>query len=97
MQLIISYGFGLTAAGMLLGTIAALESTRLLGYLLYKVIPRDPRTFGSAVAIMTTASLLACHIPAWRAMRIDPCGLWEINCQPARANLRNNLHNLAHS
>ncbi len=72
MQRIISYGFALTAAGMVVGGIAALELTRLLGYLLYKVSPRDPLTFASAVAIMTTASLIACVIPARRAMRIDP-------------------------
>ncbi len=72
LRLIITYGFALTAAGMVVGGIAALGLTRLLGYLLYKVSPRDPLTFGSAVAIMTIASLVACLFPAWRAMRIDP-------------------------
>ncbi len=72
MRLIICYGFALTAAGMVVGGIAAVGLTRLLGYLLYKVSPRDPATFGFAVAIMTIASLVACLFPAWRAMRIDP-------------------------
>jgi ABC-type antimicrobial peptide transport system permease subunit len=72
MRLVISYGFALTAAGVVLGGAAALASTRLLGYLLYKVSPRDPLTFGSAVVVMTVASLLACLLPAWRAMRTDP-------------------------
>jgi predicted permease len=71
-RLILSYGFALTAAGMVLGGTVALGLTRLLGYLLYKVSPRDPLTFASAVAVMTVASLVACLIPAWRAMRIDP-------------------------
>jgi putative ABC transport system permease protein len=57
---------------MVVGGIAAVGLTRLLGYLLYKVSPRDPATFGFAVAIMTIASLVACLFPAWRAMRIDP-------------------------
>jgi putative ABC transport system permease protein len=57
---------------MVLGGTAALALTRLLGYLLYKTSPRDPLTFGSAVAVMTVASLGACLLPAWRAMRIDP-------------------------
>lgn len=72
MRLIVSHGFALTAAGMVLGGTAALGLTRLLGYLLYNVSPRDPLTFGSAVAILTTASLVPCLLPAWRAMHIDP-------------------------
>jgi predicted permease len=72
LRLILSYGFALTAAGMAVGGIAALGLTRLLGYMLYHVSPRDPLTFGSAVAIMTTASLVACLLPIWRAIRIDP-------------------------
>jgi predicted permease len=72
MRFVISYAFALTAAGVVLGGAAALVLTRLLGYLLYKVSPRDPVTFGWAVAVMTIASLAASLIPAWRAMRIDP-------------------------
>jgi predicted permease len=72
LRLVISYGFALTAAGMVVGGMAALGLTRLLGYMLYQVSPRDPLTFGFAVAIMTTAALVACLVPAWRAMRIDP-------------------------
>ncbi len=63
---------GLTGAGMALGWIVALGLTRLLGYLLYQVSPRDPLTFAAAIAIMTAASLVACLLPACRAMRIDP-------------------------
>ncbi len=72
MRLVVSYGFALTATGVVLGGAAALGLTRLLGYLLYKVSPRDPLTFGSALVVMTIASLVACLIPAWRAMRTDP-------------------------
>lgn len=73
MRLVVSHGLALTASGVVLGGVAALGLTRLLGYLLfYKVSPRDPLTFGSALVVMTIASLLASFIPAWRAMRIDP-------------------------
>ncbi len=68
----VSYGFRLTATGVILGGGAALVLTRLLGYMLYKVSPRDPVTFGWAVVVMAVASLAASLIPAWRAMRIDP-------------------------
>ncbi|MGA8025649.1 MAG: ABC transporter permease [Bryobacteraceae bacterium] len=72
MRLVLSYGFALTAAGIVLGGAAALMLTRLLGYLLYKVSPRDPLTFGSALIVMAITSLLACWLPASRAMRTDP-------------------------
>ena len=54
------------------GTAAALASTRLLGYLLYNVSPRDPLSFGSAFLVIMVASLAACFLPAWRATRTDP-------------------------
>ncbi|HEX3684905.1 MAG TPA: ABC transporter permease [Bryobacteraceae bacterium] len=72
MRLVMSHGFALTAAGMALGGAAALGLTRLLGYLLYKVSPRDPLTFGAVLVVMTVVSLVACSVPAWRAMRTDP-------------------------
>ncbi len=72
LRLVMSNGLALTAAGVLAGTGAALVSTRLLGYLLYKVSPRDPLAFGAALVVMTITALAACLLPAWRAMRTDP-------------------------
>src|SRR6267378_2841649 len=72
LRLVMSRGLALTAGGVLLGAAVALALTRLLGNLLYKVSPRDPLAFGSALAVMTIASLAACFLPAWRATRTDP-------------------------
>jgi len=72
LRLVMSRGLALTAGGVVLGTGAALALTRLLGYLLYKVSPRDPLAFASAFVVMMTAALLACFLPAWRATRTDP-------------------------
>src|SRR6266436_4020680 len=72
LRLVMSRGLALTAGGVLLGAAVALGLTRLLGNLLYKVSPRDPLAFGSALAVMTIASLAACFLPAWRATRTDP-------------------------
>jgi predicted permease len=72
LRLVMSRGLALTAAGIVAGTVAALASTRLLGYLLYNVSPRDPLSFGSAFLVITIASLAACFLPAWRATRTDP-------------------------
>ena len=72
LRLVMSRGLALTAGGVLLGAVIALALTRLLGNLLYNVSPRDPLAFGSALAVMTIASLAACFLPAWRATRTDP-------------------------
>jgi macrolide transport system ATP-binding/permease protein len=72
LRLVFSRGLALTATGVLLGAVAALGLTRLLGNLLFKVSPRDPLAFGSAFALLMVVSLAACFLPAWRAMRVDP-------------------------
>jgi putative ABC transport system permease protein len=72
LRLVISRGIRLTTAGVVIGAIAALTLTRLMGNLLYKVSPRDPLAFGVAFIVMTLVALVACFLPAWRATRIDP-------------------------
>jgi ABC-type antimicrobial peptide transport system permease subunit len=72
LRLVISRGVRLTTVGVVIGAIAALTLTRLMGNLLYKVSPRDPLSFGVAFIVMTLVALVACFLPAWRATRIDP-------------------------
>jgi ABC-type antimicrobial peptide transport system permease subunit len=62
----------LTGVGIVVGLVVALQVTRLLGYLLYNVSPRDPLAFGFAFAVIIVASLVASLVPAWRASRTDP-------------------------
>jgi macrolide transport system ATP-binding/permease protein len=72
LRLVISQGLALTACGLALGVALALGLTRLLGNYLYKVSPRDPLAFGSALVVMLIATVAACVLPAWRATRTDP-------------------------
>jgi len=65
----------LTLLGLLLRTAIALQATRLMAYLLYGVSPHDPVAFGIAFGLMAVASLAACLVPAWRAIRTDPLNL----------------------
>jgi len=71
-RLVMSRGLILTASGVAIGVVAAIMLTRLMGNMLYKVSPHDPVAFGTALAVITIASLAACFLPAWRATRIDP-------------------------
>jgi predicted lysophospholipase L1 biosynthesis ABC-type transport system permease subunit len=72
LRLVLSRGVALTAGGLIIGAIAALALTRLLGNRLYKVSTYDPVAFGSAFLLMSVVALLACLLPARRATRIDP-------------------------
>jgi predicted permease len=71
-RLVMLRGLLLTASGAAIGIVAAIVLTHLMSNMLYKVSPRDPLAFGSALAVITIASLAACFFPAWRATRIDP-------------------------
>jgi predicted permease len=72
LRLVLSRGLRLTTAGIVFGAIAALVLTRLMSNLLYKVSPRDPIVFGSALVVLIAVALIACFLPARRATRIDP-------------------------
>jgi len=75
LQLVLAQGVWLTAAGIAIGAVVALETTRLMGYLLYGVSPRDARAFAAASLVVAGSALLACFVPAWRAARTDPLGM----------------------
>jgi putative ABC transport system permease protein len=70
--LIMKEGAQFSFAGITLGLIGALLTTRLLASQLYGVGPVDPVTFAGVTAIMALVILAACYIPARRAMRVDP-------------------------
>ena len=71
-RLSLANGARQTAAGLVLGLIAALVMTRLLAGILYGVAPTDPATFAAAIAATGIAAVAACWIPARRAGRADP-------------------------
>ena len=72
LRLVMSQGFFLTAGGVAAGAAAALGLTRLMGYVLYNVSPRDPLTFAAAFLVMALVCASACLLPALRAAKIDP-------------------------
>jgi putative ABC transport system permease protein len=65
-------GFTLVAMGMALGVGVSLALTRVLGRFLWGVSARDPITFGVVLLTMAVVALMACYVPARKAMRIDP-------------------------
>jgi predicted permease len=72
MRLILGQGLGLTVIGLCLGILAALALMRVLVSLLFDVRAYDPSTYTAVTLLLTAVALLACYIPARRAMRVDP-------------------------
>jgi putative ABC transport system permease protein len=70
--LVLRQGLPAAAAGMGIGTVAALLLTRTLTGLLYEVNPADPATLATVIGVLAAAVLTACIIPARRALRTDP-------------------------
>jgi len=71
-RVIIGRGVALAAAGALLGVVGATWLTRLMEGLLFSVSRTDPVTFSAVPIAMVAVSVLACYVPARRAMRVDP-------------------------
>jgi putative ABC transport system permease protein len=69
---VLKQGLALTVVGVVLGLAAAFALTRLLSGLLFGVAAVDVTTFSSISVLLVLVSLLACYLPARRAMRIDP-------------------------
>jgi predicted permease len=65
-------GMGLTAAGLLVGVLAAVAVTRLVSGLLVNVSATDPLIFGGAALFLALVALVASGVPAIRAARTDP-------------------------
>jgi putative ABC transport system permease protein len=72
MEMVLRQGIRATLAGVGIGVIAGLALTRLLRSLLYGVTPSDWITFLSVAVLLLVVALVACLIPARRAMRVDP-------------------------
>jgi len=72
LKLIIGKGMKLTLVGCTLGLAASLALTRVIQALLFAVSPTDVLTFGVSGLLLMGVAVLACWLPAWRAVRVNP-------------------------
>jgi len=72
LTLILRSGMFLVIMGLVIGLAGALTLTRLMTSLLFEVSPTDPITLGAVALSVIFATLLACYIPARRAIKVDP-------------------------
>jgi len=74
-RLVLGQGIRLAAAGVTVGIAAALallRATRPVAAQLYGVDAKDPMTFAALAGTLTMVALVACYVPARRAIRVDP-------------------------
>jgi predicted permease len=72
LRMILSQGLRTIFIGVAIGIAGSLALTRTVESLLFGVTATDPSTFGGVTLLLVGAALLACWIPARRAMRVDP-------------------------
>jgi len=72
LRMVLKDGARMTLVGIVLGLIGAVGLTRLMQSMLYGVKPTDPLTFICVAALLCAVAMLACYVPARRAMKVDP-------------------------
>jgi len=72
LAMILGQGLRTIFVGVAIGIAGSLALTRTVESLLFGVTATDPLTFGGVTLLLLGAGLLACYIPARRAMRVDP-------------------------
>ena len=72
LRLVLGQGAGMALVGVGIGLGATLGLTRLMSKMLFSVSATDPLTLGGVSVMLTAVALVACYIPAHRAMRTDP-------------------------
>jgi predicted permease len=68
----IASGMQLTVIGIAAGLLGAIAAASLLRSVLVGVSPTDPLTLAAVALVLALVSLIACYLPAHRAMSIDP-------------------------
>ncbi len=72
LRMVFREGGKMALPGIVMGLAASFALTRLMASMLFGVSATDPLTFASVVVILLGVALLACYVPARRAMRVDP-------------------------
>jgi putative ABC transport system permease protein len=72
LRLVVGQGARMAVIGLGVGLFGAFALTRSLRALLFGVGPNDPTTIVVATGVLLAAALVACLVPAIRALRVDP-------------------------
>ncbi len=71
-RMVVRQSMSLVLAGLVVGVLGAFLLSLAIRGLLYGISAFDPATFAIVLAVLLSAALLACYLPARRAARVDP-------------------------
>jgi putative ABC transport system permease protein len=71
-RMVVRFGLGLIAVGLVIGLAVSFATNRLLTAQLWKTSPNDPLTFGVVILLIAIIGVLACWVPARRAVGVQP-------------------------
>jgi ABC-type antimicrobial peptide transport system permease subunit len=72
MRLVLGQGMKQVGAGLVIGVLGALATSRILESFLYGISPLDPASYAACAALIAVVGTLACWRPARCAARVDP-------------------------
>ena len=72
LKLILGQGVLIVCAGVMAGCAGALVAARLISNFLVGVSPQEPLAYAGVSLILASVALVACYVPARRAMNVDP-------------------------
>ncbi|MGB7921790.1 MAG: ABC transporter permease, partial [Pyrinomonadaceae bacterium] len=72
LRLVVGRGIILTLIGVAIGLLGAFLLTRVMATLLFGVSATDPLTYAVVSLLLIAVALLACYVPARKAMKVDP-------------------------
>ena len=70
--MILRQGSRVVCSGIAIGLVAAFATTRVMTRFLYGVRPTDPITFAAVALLQLVVALVACYLPARKAMSVNP-------------------------
>jgi len=72
LSLVLGNAARMIGAGLVIGLALALVFAQFVAAFLFGVEPRDPVTFASVGVVLVITAMVACAVPALRAVRVDP-------------------------
>ena len=72
LALVVGHGMRLTGAGIAIGLVSASAASSAVAAMLFGISRLDPVTYIGVVGLLTGVAVIACSVPAWRAVSVDP-------------------------
>jgi putative ABC transport system permease protein len=72
LRLVVGGGMKLAAVGAVIGVAGALALSNVIATMLFELTPLDLVSYAGTAMVLLTVAMVACYVPARRAMRVDP-------------------------